>query len=378
VKTSIQSRYLVKSLARASRILSAFQSTGETLRLRDVVERTGFNKGLCFRFLYSLHQCGFLDKVGKNHYRLASEVHRRRPYHVRYAGQRRDSSFPREVASSLMRAAEAADVELIMVDNRYDAKTALRNADQLVREGPDLIIEFQTDEAVAPAIARKYLEANIPVIAIDIPHPGATYFGANNYEAGLIGGRHLGRWASAHWQGVVEEILMIEISRAGSVVQARIRGMVAGIHETLRRSDQCRAIHVDGDGQFRTTLECVRKHLRITKAKHILVGAANDPSAVGAVRAFQEAGRAEECAVVGHNAEPEGRAELRDPRTRLIGSVAYFPEKYGDGLIRLALDILARKPTPPAAFIKHQLITPENVDHFYPNDALLDLTKMLP
>jgi ribose transport system substrate-binding protein len=26
---------------------------------------------------------------------------------------------------------------------------------------------------------------------------------------------------------------------------------------------------------------------------------------------------------------------------------------------------------PPAAFVKHQLITPDNVDHFYPNDSLL-------
>ena len=39
---------------------------------------------------------------------------------------------------------------------------------------------------MAPAIASKYFEAKLPMIAIDIPHPGATYFGANNYEAGLI------------------------------------------------------------------------------------------------------------------------------------------------------------------------------------------------
>ena len=54
----------------------------------------------------------------------------------------------------------------------------------------------------------------------------------------------------------------------------------------------------------------------------------------------------------------------------LIASVAYFPEKYGDGLIKLALDILARKAVPPAVFMTHQVITPENVDHFYPNDSL--------
>jgi ribose transport system substrate-binding protein len=130
-------------------------------------------------------------------------------------------------------------------------------------------------------------------------------------------------------------------------------------------------MYIDGDGQFRKTLEAVRRRLRFSKTKHTLVGAATDPSALGALRAFQEMGRAAECAVVGQNAEPEGRAELRESDTRLIGSVAYFPEKYGPNLIRLALDILEGKPTPPAVFTKHQLITRENVDHFYPNDSLM-------
>ena len=76
VKTSNHSRYMVKSLVHASRVLEAFQTPGDVLRLRDVVERTGFNKGMCFRLLYTLHQCGFLDKVGENHYRLAAEVRR--------------------------------------------------------------------------------------------------------------------------------------------------------------------------------------------------------------------------------------------------------------------------------------------------------------
>jgi ribose transport system substrate-binding protein len=371
------SRYLIKSLVHASEVLSAFRSEGEVLRLRDVVARTGFNKGMCFRLLYTLHSCGFLEKVGENQYRAVSEIRTNRKYRIGYAAQGQDSSFPREVASSLVQAAETAHVELVVVDNRYNAKTAVRNADQLIREEVDLVIEFQADDAAAPAITRKFMEANIPMIAIDIPHPGATYFGANNYEAGLIGGRHLGRWANKHWEGVVEEIVMVEISRSGSVPQQRIGGMLAGINETLRHTDT-RTIHLDGDGQFRTTLEGIRKHLRTSKAKRILVGAATDPSALGALRAFQEAGRTADCVVVGHNAEPDGRAELREPRTRLIGSVAYFPEKYGPGVIRLALDILARKATPPAMFIRHLLITPENVDHFYPNDTLMGLSRTGP
>jgi ribose transport system substrate-binding protein len=373
---SKHNRYVVKSLVNASQILNAFQSKGEVLGLRDIVARTGFNKGMCFRLLYTLHMCGFVEKVAVNQYRLMSDMRPSRRHRIGYAGHGQDASFSHEVGLSLMRAAENAHVELVVVDNRYNPKIALRNADYLIREEVDLVIEFQADELVAPAIASKFLEANIPMIAIDIPHPGATYFGANNYEAGLIGGRHLGRWAAKNWHGTVEEVLMIEISRAGSVPQTRIRGMLVGIQEVLHLSDQCQIIHVDGDGQFGAALKQVRKHLRTSKAKHILVGAANDPSALGALRAFQEAGRLSDCAIVGHNGEPEGRAELREPHKRLIGSVAYFPEKYGSSVIRLALDILERKPTQPAVFIKHQLITPENVDHLYPNDNLMGLLNV--
>jgi len=373
LKTSNHGRYIVKSLVHASRILESFQSAGDVLRLRDVVARTGFNKGMCFRLLYTLHQCGFLDKVGENHYRLASEVRRRRLYRIGYAAQGQDSSFDREVRLSLQRAAEREHIELITVDNRYQPKIALRNADYLIREQVDLVIEFQTDEVIAPAIASKYMEGNVPLIAIDIPHPGATYFGANNYQAGLMAGHTLARWAKKHWGGEPEEILLIELMRAGSLPKARLRGVLTGISEAIRVPERCRTVSLDGDGQFQTTLERVRKHLRESKARHVLVGTANDSSALGALRAFQEAGRAQDCAIVGQNGEPEARAELRTANTRLIGSVAYFPEKYGDGLLRLALDILARRVVPPAVFTNHQILTPENVDHFYPNDSLLSI-----
>jgi ribose transport system substrate-binding protein len=374
VKTSSHSRYIVKSLVHAARVLEAFQSAGEVLRLRDVVARTGFNKGMCFRLLYTLRQCGFLDKVGENHYRLASEPRRRRRYRIGYAEQGQATSFDREVRRGLERAAEQEQIELLIVDNRYQPKIALRNADHLIREQVDLVIEFQTDEVIAPAIASKYMEANVPFIAIDIPHPGATYFGANNYRAGLLGGQFLGRWAKKVWNGEVDEIVLLDLVRAGSLPKARMRGLYTGITEVMRIEETCRTVSIDGDGQFQTALERVRKHLRESKAKRILVGAANDPSALGALRAFEEAGRANECAIVGQNAEPEARAELRTQDSRLIASVAYFPEKYGEGLIRLALDILAHKAVPPAIFTSHHVITPANVDHFYPNDILLSVS----
>lgn len=365
--------YVVQSVVHASEILRAFQSRGEALRLRDIVDRTGFRKGLCFRLLHTLRHCGLVEKIDESRYRLTADIHRRKRYRIGYAALGHDSSFQRTVQESLVLAASTEDVELIVLDNKRNARTALRNAEHLIKEKVDLVIEFQIDEAIAASISARYLAADIPFIAVHVPHPGATYYGANNYQAGLLAGHYLGRWAKSRWNGQVDEVLLIDAGRAGPLVHGRIDGVLAGLKETLREAmATCPVVTIDADGQFPLSLERTRRHLRRSQRRRVLVGAVNDSSALGATRAFQEAGRAFSCAIIGQNAEPDARAELREARTPLIGSVAYFPERYGEELIALALDILGRRPTPPAKFVRHQVVTAQNLHHFYPNDVLLD------
>lgn len=368
-------RYLVKSIVHSSQLLTAFRSHGEALPLKEIAARSGLPKTMTFRLLYTLEKCGMIDKVGENLYQSRVRPWKQRLYRLGYAAQGQDTHFAKEVSSSLQRAAAAEGIELITVDNRYSAKTAQRNADLLVRERVDLAIEFQTDEHVAAVVSAKYREAGIPMVAIDIPHPGATYYGANNYEAGLMGGRHIGRWVKEYWQSAIDEIILLELPRAGSLPRMRLTGMLVALNTVLPSAGKCRVAYLDGDGDLGRSFEAVRRHLRTTSARHQVVGAINDPSALGALRAFQEAGREEHCAVMGQNATPEGRTELRRPKTRLIGSVAYFPEKYGDGLIQLSLDILNQRQVPPAVFVEHKLVTPTTVDHFYPNDCLAELAR---
>ena len=362
--------YLVKSILHSSQLLTAFRSPGEALPLKEVVKRSGLPKTMAFRLLYTLEKCGMVEKVSENLYQSCLRPWKQRLYRLGYAAQGTDYQFSKEVSASLQRAATAEGIELISLDNRYSAKIAQRNADLLVREKVDLVIEFQTDENVAPIVAAKYRDANIPLIAIDIPHPGATYYGANNYEAGLIAGRYLGRWVKEHWNSEADEIILLELPRAGNLPRMRLTGMLVGLNLVLPSVKNCPVTHLDGDGELGPSFEAVRKHLRSSRYRRQLVGAINDPSALGALRAFQEAGRTECCAIMGHNASPEGRAELRVPHTRLLGSVAFFPERYGEDLIRVSLDILNRRPVPPAVFVEHKLITPGTVDHFYANDSL--------
>jgi len=357
----------VQSVIRACALLRAFRQEGESLQLTDIVSRTGLSKTTAFRLLQSLCRGGLLERVGKGVYQSQVRTLRARPFRLGFAVQT-ESEFCREVTESMHRAAVEDQVQLITVNNRYSRKEALRNADLLIRERVDLVIEFQTYESVAPIIATKFLQANVPVIAVEVPHPGATYFGADNYQAGLIGGRALGRWAKDNWNGQVEQILFLELPIAGPLLQLRVTGMTDGLRTYLPDLEHTPIAHLDGKGNFDQILDIVRRHLRRTPLKRTLVGAVNDMCAVAAIRAFEEVGAGQHCAVMGQNAIHAARTELRRPGTRLIGTVAYFPERYGDGIIPLALGILQKRPMPPAVFVKHQLITSKNVNLIYPLD----------
>jgi ribose transport system substrate-binding protein len=154
------------------------------------------------------------------------------------------------------------------------------------------------------------------------------------------------------------------------MLNSRLTGVSDGLAEYLPASRRILVSHYDTKGgQFDAALDAMRKHLRRNKMKRTMVAAVNDTAALAALQAFRETGLEEESAIVGQGASHEARQELRSPNTRLIGTVAYFPETYGSRLIKLALEILENEHVPPAVFTKHELVTRENVNKVYPNDA---------
>jgi ribose transport system substrate-binding protein len=359
-------QYIVESVSRACDILEAFRADGEALRLSEVAERTGLSRPTAFRILFTLERRGLVEQTDKCRYRLRIRPLKRRRYRLGYGGQSTEFSFSRAVSEGVQRVAFEEDVDLVFLDNRYSAKAALRNADLFVRERVDLVIEFQTDEHTAFAISSKLHDAGIPMIAVDIPHPGATYYGANNYRAGLMAGRYLAKWAMQNWGGKIDEVLLLELPAAGALPRSRLLGTVAGLREYISDLADTQTVFLNGNGQFERSLEVTRKHIRNSRSRRVLISAVNDPSAIGALRAFEEAGRGMECAAIGQNASLEARTEMQSGQSRLIGSIAYFPERYGEALVPLALEIVQRKPTPPAVFVRHQLVSPENLTRIYP------------
>ena len=361
----------MKSLIRACNILKVFQDQFECLRLSDVVERTGLHKTTALRMLTTLVACELLVRVGGTKYKLGIRPLGKRRYRFGYGMQSAEFGFSRAVTESLQRSAAAADIDLLVLDNEDRPSVALRNANIFVHERVDLVIESQTDTRIASQICARFRAASIPVIALEIPHPQTVYYGANNSQAGLIAGRYLARWAESHWQGKVDELLLLELPKAGQVPNARILGSMLGVIERLVWLSERQIKILRTSGHYENTIALTRSHLRRSRSEKILVAAINDPCALGALQAFRDAGREEHCAIVGHNASPEAHAELAKKGSRLIGSVGYFPERYGEGVIPLALDLLAGRAVPPATFIRHEMVNPSNLHAFYPENPEL-------
>ena len=241
---TIVSRYgpsKMKSLVRACQILKVFRDQSECLRLTDVVARTGLHKSTALRMLSTLVACELLIHVGNTKYKLGIRPLGKRRYRFGCGMQSAEFGFSRAVTESLQRSADAADIDLLILDNQDSPSTALHNADTFVRERVDLIIESQTDSRIAGQICSRFRAASIPVIALEIPHPQTVFYGANNSQAGLIAGRYLARWADAHWQGHADELLLLELPKAGQVPNARILGSMLGVIEAgvvFRAPDQ--------------------------------------------------------------------------------------------------------------------------------------------
>ena len=368
--------YAVQSVLRACDILAAFQTSEEVLRLRQISEKAALNKVTAFRLLSTLVAKGLLERVGKNGYRSRFQPLHTRRYRIGYAAQSTVVPFISTVTESITAAAREAGIDLIVLNNRASRKFALRNAAQFIREKVDLVIEFQIHAEIAGTLAAGYADAGIPVISMDAPEPGAVYFGADNYKAGHIAGMHLGRWSAMNWQGQIDEIICMTEPAAGAILNARTLGALDGLHQVLPHSTKVPVFKYEIRPNFEYTLTVIRKHLRHRKGRHILVAAVNDPSALGALQAFRDFGREENCAIVGQGAVIEARHEMRRPGTRLVGSVAYFPESYGEKVIKLALDMLEKRAVPRMTLVHHQIVHPQNVNKIYPNDLLMDMKAL--
>ena len=262
-KSGLKRLYHIPILSKALDILELLQAEDEPLALEALYQRTRISKTSVYRILKTFVHRGYVAQTENGLYRLAT-----RPRKIRFGfgGQSEDMPFSQAVTESLRVAAASSGVDLMILDNHYDAATAIRNAEQFVASRVDLVIEFQIEQQVAPIVADKIADAGIPLIAVEIPHPHAIFFGVNNYRAGFEAGEYLAIHARQVWGGKASWIIGLDIEEAGPLVQSRITGAFEGVRSVLPDLPIEAFVRMDGRGlgdrSYKLMADFLRRHPR--------------------------------------------------------------------------------------------------------------------
>jgi len=359
-KAKIKRLYLIPILSKALDVLELLEQNNAPVTLEDVFQKTQISKTSVYRILKTLVHRGYVAQSQNGQYRLVSRPRRLR---FGFAAQSGEMPFSVAVAQSVTAAAAASGVELLMLDNRQDPDAALQNAEEFVRKHVDLALEFQVEEHVAPHVAHIFKKAEIPLVAIDVPHPNATYFGVDNFEVGYEAGSLLSQYALRKWKGKVDWVLGVGFSEAGSFVESRITGAFEGIREKLKDLPDHRYLRLEGRGMREPSRLAVIEFLRDRhKGQHILVATATDSSALGVLDAARETGWESDFAIAGQDCIPEVLDEMRSGKSAIIGSISHEAESYGPRLIQLGIALLRGYTVPPYNYVRHRIVTPETLN----------------
>jgi ABC-type sugar transport system substrate-binding protein len=277
-----------------------------------------------------------------------------------------------EVRRSFELAARTLPVDMLFFDNAGDPARAVANTDAAIAAKIDLLIEYNADAEANAEIARRLAASSIPALALVDPLPGAPLYGPDNRAAGGIAGHALGVFALETWPG--EQVLGVvigDLADPSPAVRDRVQGITEGLHESL---PSLNLALLDTGGQSVRADALLAKFLQTQGGKRVLIATLDDLSAVYAKNAIEMNRRQSDCVIVsqGLDRNIHGSASEKkeiDPNNRgsvVLGSVAYYMDRYGYDVLPLALRLLGGENLPPRTVTKHILVTAANVFQEYP------------
>jgi ribose transport system substrate-binding protein len=364
--------YLLESVSRAIGVFGILQRQRvESLTLSELARLAEINKTTTLRILRTLEKHGWVAQPSPGRYRAMLRFLDNRSYRVGYSARDNRLPFPRAVTESIATSAAAHGVEMLSLDNRGSTVRTMQNAQRMIREKVDLALVFQADSSTGPELSSVFNEAGIPFVSIDMGVAGASYFGADNYSAGLNGGRTAARALTQAQAPPLEEMILVGNQRFGSLPAARLKGFQKGFEKRAGTVTEIAPVVLDSQGSFETGIRLVRARMRSTRRKRGLVVCVSDPIAMGATQAIEESGRAEGWMVWSFGGGLDIRDELRRPGSPMLGAIGFCPEQYGPQLWNLVTPLLERKPAPPALFARSRTLTRESIERLYPHDREL-------
>lgn len=260
------------------------------------------------------------------------------------------------MAKGAKEAATKIGAKLNVQDAQLDLANQNTQIDAFIQEGVNLIVISAVNEAgIEPAIERAKAAGTI-VIAVDTPAHGAdAVVMTNALQAGEKSCDYL-----FQQMGGKGDVLLVDGTPIQTIID-RIKGCktVAKKYPGIKIVGQ-QASKNDRASGLAVTTDMLTAHPEVTG-----IFGMNDPSALGAVLAVEQAGKTSQIKVTGVDGSSEAVAELKRKGSPFIATATQNPAEMVRKAVQIAEDMIAGKP--PAQkmiLIPSVLVTRQTVNDY--------------
>jgi ribose transport system substrate-binding protein len=237
--------------------------------------------------------------------------------------------FFKIIADSVTAEGQANNIEVTVNDAERDVNTQSKHIENYIAQGVSAIIINPADRvAIGPAI-RRANEAGIPVFTCDLQCTAedvkiAGHIGTDNFQGGRLAGEAMIE-ALGESGG---QVLILHFKQANSCV-LRVKGFmeVVDAHNQGRETGKIEVVaELEGGGLrdegFRATSDALQAHPNL-----VGVFAINDPSALGAWTALQQADKVGQITIIGFDGQLEGKQAILEGK--IYADPIQFPKQMG-------------------------------------------------
>lgn len=266
------------------------------------------------------------------------------------------------VLNGCQSAANELGCTLTYFDPQNDPTQQASQIEDMIASGIQALVYIPYDSASARTVLQTCKDKGVKVINIDNVIKEEDYdlvdgiIASDNTQLGTLSGE----WVAAnHSDGA--NILIVHLQTAESCV-INVAGFWDGIKNNVKNPDAFKEIAVvEGKGDTNEAFNVVSDALQAHDDIDVIY-CINDTSALGAVQAVEEAGRAQQIDILGKDGAPIGKHAIKDGK--MVQSSAQRPTFMGYQGVKSCVDVLNGENIEFNVSIPSYSITSENINDF--------------
>ncbi|WP_240733095.1 substrate-binding domain-containing protein [Jeotgalibacillus sp. S-D1] len=268
-----------------------------------------------------------------------------------------DNPFFVSMSNAAEAHAEELGAEIIVQAADADLAKQTSQIENFITQGVDLILLNAVDsKGIAGAVAQADA-AGIPIISVDVGADGGIEgtVTSDNYQAGVLAAEYM-----IEDLGGKGNVVVID----GPPVTA-VKDRIAGFEDTIEGTDINVIAKQNGEGNREKGLQVMESILQANKPGTIdAVFANNDPVAIGAEIAQQQAGRQDEFYIVGVDGSPDVIEAMKKEGSSIAGTSAQHPDDMIVKAMDVGIQVIEGESVEEVTKIPVDLVTQDNLSSY--------------